>query len=71
MLEAYGTGNLPDRHSELLAVLADAAARGVVVVVVEDEDDDRAGGLIGAEQSGEFQGRCQARDADGEGPLCL
>ncbi len=41
VLEAYGSGNLPDRHSELLAVLADGAARGVVVVVVSQCVDGR------------------------------
>ena len=41
MLEAYGAGTIPDRDPELLAALADAAARGVVVVVVSQCVDGR------------------------------
>jgi L-asparaginase len=41
VLEAYGSGNLPDRDAHLLAVLAEGAARGVVVVVVSQCVDGR------------------------------
>jgi L-asparaginase len=34
VLEAYGVGNGPDRDVDLLAVLADATARGVVIVAI-------------------------------------
>jgi L-asparaginase len=41
VLEAYGAGNLPDRDPELLAALAEGAARGVVVVAVSQCLDGR------------------------------
>jgi L-asparaginase len=41
VLEAYGAGNLPDRDPELLAALAEGAARGVVIVAVSQCLDGR------------------------------
>jgi L-asparaginase len=41
VLEAYGAGNLPDRDPDLLAALAEGAARGVVVVAVSQGLDGR------------------------------
>jgi L-asparaginase len=41
VLEAYGAGNLPDRDPELLAALAEGAARGVAVVAVSQCLDGR------------------------------
>jgi L-asparaginase len=41
VLEAYGAGNLPDRDPELLATLAEGAARGVAIVVVSQCLDGR------------------------------
>jgi L-asparaginase len=41
VLEAYGAGNLPDRDPEVLAALAEGAARGVVVVAVSQCLDGR------------------------------
>src|SRR3954454_5286934 len=41
VLEAYGSGTVPDGDAELLATLAEGAARGVVVVVVSQCVDGR------------------------------
>lgn len=41
VLEAYGAGNFPDRDPELLAALAEGAARGVVVVALSQCLDGR------------------------------